>query len=147
MISNIVFKVDIMNMFGEGSIHEYKSGWKRVSRDDEVDSGDIEIGQELGRLQKAVEDLNTRVTSLVKIDELESVLNKNSKTFIELMEEVEKIKKQFGSMQLDFLTYRSLVDSQLSLIPEIMDLLKKNFAENLSNQKSFMGNIFKKSSK
>ena len=142
-----------MNKIDEGlSEFEFSSGWKKMIKDKSKDGISEEFKVKIEDMQMKLENLKSTIISLAKKEiikektptddiSLEQIIikkvDKFETSFVQLEGEINNIQSQL-------IQYKNLIDNQNSMLSEIMKIMSNREDTDLTAQKGFIANIFKK---
>lgn len=142
-----------MNKIDEGlSEFEFSSGWKKMIKDKSNDRISEEFKVKFEDMQIKLENLNSTIISLVKHEMIKEKTPSEDISFEQIiMKKVDKFETSFvqlentiNNIQYELIQYKNLMDKQNSMLLEIIGIIKNREEADVSAQKGFIANIFKK---
>lgn len=143
----------MMNKIDEASNEfEYSSGWKKIVKDKNKDRINEEFRLKIEDFEIKLEELNSSITSLAKKEmQEEKISSENISMQHIIMQKIVKfdtaiaeMEGTLGNLHNELAQYKNLVENQSRVLLSIMNILKARDEMELTAQKGFLANIFKK---
>lgn len=143
----------MMNKIDEASNEfEYSSGWKKIIKDKNKDRINEEFRLKIEDFEIKLEELNSSITSLAKKEMQEEKISSENNSMQHIIMEkivrfdtvIAEMEGTLGNLHNELAQYKNLVENQSRVLLSIMNILKARDEMELTAQKGFLANIFKK---